>query len=180
MKLLPIAIVLVTLGLLTPPSSAGTQTFKEFKEINIVDETPQYFRDTEIQADLFFNQTFGPSTSGQTLNTGPGGGASLNVIFARYFGIGVKNIWFSNENQATYLLNGQLIARYPIESLHLAPYINVGGGAGFDSDTFGFGSLGGGIEYRVTPNVGTYVDTNWLFGAPNNAAILNTGLRLAF
>lgn len=156
-------------------SFAGTES-KSFKEFAVTPDSK--FKDQEIQLDLFYTQVFGPSTSGYTTNTGPGGGFGINAIFARYFGVGINNFWYSNNNVGNYFLSGNAILRYPIEALSLAPYATVGGGAGFGNTNTGFGSVGGGVEYRVTNNVGTFVDAKWLFGAPNYATTLQTGLRL--
>ena len=155
---------------------AGTD-FKSFKEVVIQDTK---FKDTELQLNLFYLQTFGPAASGYTINTGSGGGFGVNYIFARYFGVGVDNFWYDNNNNSNYFLMPTATFRYPIESLSLAPYAVVGGGVGFGKTNVGFGTVGGGIEYRITPHLGTYVDARWLYGAPNNAATLSTGLKIVF
>jgi hypothetical protein len=174
-KNLLLAILLVAAVLQT--TNAGVD-FKSYKETPAV--TPPLFRNSEIQIDGYYAQVFGPSTTQSTINTGPGGGVGVNVIFARYFGIGVDNTFYSNNNVGTYLLGGQLIARYPIESAHLAPYITVGGGAAFSHSQYGYGSLGLGFEHRLTPNLGFIVEGKWLYGMPNPAGLLKTGIRLSF
>ena len=165
-----------TAGSCNPPCS-------DYKASKAVAEPEAlFFRDQELQLDAFYAQTFGPTASGggQTIHTGPGGGFGVTGIFARYFGLGAENYWAANAGKADYVLGGYGLLRYPIESWKVAPYALIGGGAALTGNDFGFGSLGGGLEYRLTPNVGTFVDTRWYFGAPDNAAVLRTGLRLAF
>ena len=168
----------VLLALLVTSLALQAGDGKSFKETVVTPTT--VFRDVELQVDGFFLQTFAGKTEGQTINTGPGGGFAVNGIFARYFGVGVENAWYSNDNRSNYLLGGYGIFRYPIESLHLAPYALAGGGAGFGKTNYGYASLGIGVEYRFNSWVGTFVDGRWLLGAPDQAGLLRTGLRLAF
>lgn len=176
---------LTKLALLTLLAAFVTQTYagdgKSFKEIVVIEEPTSLFRDQEIQLDAFFIQTFAGRTEGQTINTGPGGGFAVNGIFARYFGLGVENYWYSNDNHSNYNLGAYGIVRYPIDTINLAPYALIGGGAGFvGNNNYGYGSVGLGFEYRFTENIGTFVDGRWYFGAPDQAGVLRTGLRFAF
>jgi len=169
-------IIAATLALSSAFAGDG-KTFKDYKE---VETSTSLFRDQELQIDGFFIQTFAGRTNGQEINTGPGGGFAINGIFARYFGLGVENYWSSNDNRGSYTLGGFGILRYPIDSLNIAPYVLVGGGAGFSKTNYGFGSLGLGAEYRFTKNLGTFVDGRWYYGAPDQAGVLRTGLRYSF
>lgn len=171
--------LLAALAVFTLTATTHAGDGKSFKDV-LVEPAASVFADTEFQIDGFFQQTFGPSTQGNTINTGPGGGFGTNAIFARYFGVGVRNAWYSNDGHGDYQLSGFAILRYPMETLKLAPYAMLGGGAGFGRSDYGYGLLGGGLEYRVSRNIGTFVDSTWLFGAPNNAVNLSTGVRLSF
>jgi hypothetical protein len=175
---LTLAFALIASGFAGTSNPKSCPDYKVCK--SVVEAEPLFFRNQELQLDAFYAQTFGPQASGRTINTGPGGGFAVNGIFARYFGLGAENYWAANDGQADYVLGGYGILRYPVESWKVAPYALIGGGAALTGGDFGFGSLGGGLEYRVTPHVGTFVDTRWYFGAPDNAALLRTGLRLAF
>lgn len=97
---------------------------------------------------------------------------------------------------------GNLILRYPICSWNLAPYIMIGGGAQYGNvpkityngtptgnRTYkmsgqGFGDVGGGLEYRVTQNIGLFSDLRYLFsnvnGLANNQMQWRYGVRFAF
>jgi hypothetical protein len=102
------------------------------------------------------------------------------------------------------------ILRYPICQWNIAPYILVGGGAQYGNvpnidygkavnEAFllnpgvnskyrmsgqGFGHVGGGIEYRLTQNIGMFSDLRYLFsnvdGLANNQMQWRYGLRFAF
>jgi hypothetical protein len=152
---------------------------KTFKEPVAPEPTP-LFRDQEFQIDGFYHQFFRkPGSNDHLIRTGSGGGFGFNYIFARYFGVGVENFWSANQ-PATYFLGGYGILRYPIESLHLAPYALVGGGAGLGSTSFGYFNVGGGLEIRITPNIGTFVDSRWYIGNPANGSDIRAGVRLSF
>ncbi len=170
-----IAAITALSAIALPSAFAGSgKTFKEPVPV----ETTELFRDTEFQVDAFYHQFFGKSGH-HIINTGAGGGFGFNYIFARYFGIGIENFWTAN-NPATYHLGGVGILRYPIDALHIAPYALIGGGAGLGNTSYGYFNLGGGLEVRFTPNIGTFVDSRWYVGDPTRGADLRAGLRLSF
>jgi hypothetical protein len=68
-------------------------------------------------------------------------------------------------NQVT----GNLILRYPFEGpICWAPYIFGGGGGVFANEDTGFGDIGVGVEFRITPNMGFFTDWRWEFMSGNN------------
>ena len=80
-----------------------------------------------------------------------------------------------------------LFLRYPICSWHLAPYAMIGGGAYWSYPlSLGFGSVGGGLEYRLTPHFGVFADCRWVYGNYGNgtasltSAAPRAGFRFAF
>jgi hypothetical protein len=79
---------------------------------------------------------------------------------------------------------GNVFLRLPICSLNLAPYAVVGGGAAYGGERsgHGFGHVGGGLEYRVTDNIGLFSDARYVYSTidPENAVAVRTGLRFAF
>jgi hypothetical protein len=63
---------------------------------------------------------------------------------------------------------GSLILRYPFEgTVCWAPYIFGGGGGIFDGESTGFGHIGLGVEFRVTPYMGFFTDWRWEFTGGN-------------
>lgn len=159
------------------PSYGGVQS-KSFKEEVVVVEDCR-FRDMEFQIDTFYTGFIG--SSGSRFRTGSGGGFGLNFFFARYFGIGYEAAWYDNGGTVEHMpLSGNFFLRYPICSWNIAPYVMVGGGAGWDGTTVGFGNVGAGLEYRVTKNIGIFFDSRYFYGGSGNVANLRSGLRFAF
>ena len=173
-----IALTVALSAIALPSAFAGSG--KSFKKEVVIEEPTPLFRDFEFQIDGFYHQFFRkPGSANHLIETGAGGGFAFNYIFFRYFGLGVENFWTAN-GPAVYHLGGYGILRYPIESLRLAPYALVGGGAGLGGTSFGYFNVGGGLEFRITPNIGTFVDSRWYVGNPANGSDIRAGVRLSF
>jgi len=158
------------------PAVAGTD-YKVTKNV-VVDNCK--FRDSELQLDLF-----GLGAFYKQGRPGWGGGVGINYFFARYFGIGVEqNVFGRNDNGSSQYTEwgtfSNVFLRYPICSWNLAPYAVVGGGVIYGKKTIGGGSVGGGLEYRVTDNVGIFGDARWLYTEENSGVMARTGIKLAF
>jgi len=158
---------------------------KSNKDVVRINEPVEMFRDQEFQFDLFYISTFrkpdgGRDADAHRIHTGAGGGLAFNYIFARYFGIGIENFLVSHNKNAPYHLGAYGILRCPIDAINLAPYALIGGGAGFGKHGYGYGSIGGGLEYRFTPNVGTFADARWMCGSPAKGSNLRAGFRFSF
>ena len=139
------------------------------------------FRAGELQIDAFAAGAAGNHGGGSV--NGFGGGLGANYFFTKYFGIGVDDTISSlNGNGHTYnSLQGDLIGRYPIESLHLAPYALVGGGATWGTKSQGDGNVGVGLDYRFTHSIGIFADSRYLYGNNGlNETLTRAGLRFAF
>lgn len=176
-----LALTLSAIALTVTTAFAGPYTFDSKKVVKeVIVEDVCNFRDFELQLDGYFAGVAAGRTSGQLINSGVGGGVGLNVIFAKYFGLGAEYTAYSNDGVAEHLIIGNFFLRYPICSLNLAPYAMVGGGAGWDGTSIGYGHVGGGIEWRPLPNVGWFADGRWMYGAPDNFVLMRTGLRFAF
>ena len=154
---------------------------------NVVADVAQdgFFRDSELQVDAFYSLLMKKprhDANHYRVHTGSGGGLGLNYIFGRYFGVGVENALVANNRRAPYSLGGYGLLRFPIEQLRLAPYAIVGGGAALTakSGSYGYGNVGGGLEYRFTPNIGTFADWRWMYGKPAKGSNLRAGLRYIF
>jgi hypothetical protein len=176
MKKLLLTTAIVGFSLCTALAGDG-KSFKSTKEVVVTEDCR--FRDTEFQIDGFYSGFFG--SSGSRFSTGSGGGFGFNFFFARYFGIGYEAAWYSNNGTAEHMpLGGNVFFRYPICSLNLAPYAMVGGGAAWDGTTIGYGNVGGGVEYRITKNLGIFADGRYFYGGTGNVANLRSGIRIAF
>jgi hypothetical protein len=186
------------------------------------------FRDQEVQVDLFglgnfhkgangdyvkdlvgFDAGFNRQMSGRP---GWGGGLGVNYFFLRYFGVGIEQSLYGRNSQGPtptadfwdfgytrWATIGNLFLRYPIDSIRLAPYLMVGGGANYGSVPNldlgpgvpnyrmagqGFGHVGGGLEFRLFDNVGIFSDARYLFssvdGLPYSQLMWRYGIRVAF
>ncbi len=114
-----------------------------------------------------------------------GGNFGMNHFFTNYLGIGIddsvvaiKTIDGGNSSwKAGNNFQADLLLRYPICSLNLAPYAMVGGGGRWGAVDQGNGNVGGGVEWRFMPKVGLFADARWLYG---DQALNLTLLRLGF
>lgn len=92
--------------------------------------------------------------------------------------------WWGGGQDSTVIhaLSGSVIARFPIETARLGPYIYGGGGANFDGERIGTGHLGGGLDFRMNRNVGVFSDGRYIFTGKdaNDAATFRLGMRFAF
>jgi hypothetical protein len=152
------------------------------KKVVVAPVQTDLFRAGEVQVDAYVSGIAGKYNH-NTAN-GVGGGLGVNYFFTRYLGIGVDDTLTSiNGNGKVFdALTGNLIARLPIESWHLAPYAFVGGGAVWGNHkSQGGGDVGGGLEYRFTRTVGIFVDSRYVYGNQGLSETLSrAGLRLAF
>jgi len=107
---------------------------------------------------------------------GIGGDIGVNYFFTKYIGVGIEDSVGGHQivglpalTSAFDRLVGNLFIRYPIDSLHLAPYFIVGGGAYWDQAlSLGHACVGGGCEYRFTPRFALFFDGRWLYGNYGN------------
>lgn len=170
---------------------AGTAVSKQVVEV----EDPCLFRDNEIQLD-----TFGLGDFYQSGRPGWGGGLGLNYFFNKYVGVGIEqSLWgrkpgnldrYGNGGYTRWNTAGNLFLRYPICAWNLAPYLMVGGGANYGNVGIrdggqGYGHVGGGLEYRVTENIGLFSDARYLYSGVSGATdfsqlLWRYGVRFAF
>ncbi len=154
---------------------------KTFKEKVVIEEVPTCaFRANELQVDAFATGAF--YNQGRP---GWGGGLGVNYFFTKFIGIGVEQDVFGRANEAAeWATIGNLFIRYPICAINLAPYAMVGGGAAYGDGRrgHGFGHVGGGLEYRVTQNIGLFSDARWIYSSeePKSGLLGRAGLRFAF
>jgi hypothetical protein len=107
-----------------------------------------------------------------------GGGAGVNYFFMRYAGVGVDSFTY-DEGQFFKNVTGNLILRYPIESLNLSPYIFGGGGRDFDPTDEWHEDAGVGLEYRFSRHIGVFADVRYIWEQKTeNATLTRVGVRL--
>ena len=174
MKKLTIALLTVAVSATAAFAGTSAKTFKQ--TVAPVQECK--FRDQELQVDAF--------AAGAFYNQGRpgwGGGLGVNYFFTKFIGIGVEQDILGRGSNTEWATSGNLFFRYPICSLNLAPYALAGGGAAYGTGKgHGFGNVGGGLEYRVTDNIGLFSDARWVYSAeePKSAVLGRAGLRFAF
>jgi hypothetical protein len=112
-----------------------------------------------------------------------GGGVGLNYFITREIGIGGDINIGDNGGSFVDQALGSLILRWPFETIGLAPYIFGGGGRGFDPSWEWFGDLGVGVEYRINPAAGIFVDSRYMWHEKEGSSdriLFRAGLRLVF
>jgi len=110
-----------------------------------------------------------------------GGGVGLNYFLTRELGIGADMNMSANGRQFVDQAVGNLILRFPIESIGLAPYIIGGGGRSFDPEGEWLGDVGVGLEWRFNRITGIFSDARyeWVEHS-NDRLLLRAGLRFVF
>lgn len=175
-----IAIPFVASLVLASSAFAGHE-MKETKEVAPVEPC---FKDQEVQLDVFGSWASARRHEGiNGPRQGFGGGIGVNYFFMRYLGVGVDgNI--SAASNGLWTFSGSLIARYPIEAGHLclAPYILGGGGFQTDGVNAGTWHVGGGLEWRITHQVGLYAEGRytWAGSHQEDTARVSIGARFVF
>jgi len=108
-----------------------------------------------------------------------GVGVGVNFFFSRYIGIGADT--YADAFKTPYLLNGSLIARYPVPETALAPYAFAGFGRQWDFAPQWLGHIGLGLEFRLNPRTGIFLDARRVFpDITRDYSVWRAGLRLAF
>ncbi len=95
--------------------------------------------------------------------------ASITVLPDGNLVIRDRRSFGHTHRSVAHQVTGNLILRYPFEGpICWAPYIFGGGGGVFDGESTGFGDVGVGVEFRVTPNMGFFADWRWQFMQGDN------------
>jgi hypothetical protein len=169
-------IKLMVIALAMASTAVAGSDFKSNKNV-ITSECR--FDDYELQLDLFGSGAFY-----QQGNPAWGGGAGLNYFFLKYIGLGVEQTLVGKESGTEWGTFGNLFLRYPICSWNLAPYAVAGLGAVYgQNNSVLAGTVGGGLEYRFTKNIGLFIDARWLYNpsvSESGAVVARTGLKFAF
>jgi hypothetical protein len=108
-----------------------------------------------------------------------GFGLGVNHFFTPYLGVGadthIEKVDWPNR------INGSVIGRYPIEKWSLAPYAFVGFGRQFNDTAQWLFHFGGGLDYRLNPKAGLFLDVRQTWPDVSRDFMLwRFGLRLGF
>ncbi len=108
-------------------------------------------------------------------------GLGVNMFFNRYVGVGVEGAWGESESE-NWMAAGNLIVRWPIDSICLAPYVFGGGGYYFGgSDHKNFWNVGAGLEYKFNEYASLFGDARWVWSKDDEQFLTaRGGLRFSF
>lgn len=110
-----------------------------------------------------------------------GGGVSLDYFFTRFVGVSGFAQWVATDS-VTHNYGADLVLRYPIDSLCVAPYVLGGVGVHTNSETEFIGRLGAGIDWRIKDCIGVFAD--WTYTLPGGELedyqIIRLGMKFPF
>jgi hypothetical protein len=160
---------------------AGDHVVSSGKETKaVIPPAEPCFRDHEFQLDVF--GTYTNSLRNLQYQDGFGGGIGVNYFFTRYIGVGVDGSVYDGDVSGVWNTTGSIIARLPIEnSICIAPYIYGGGGVRMDGATVGTVHAGGGLEWRVSHDIGIFSDVRYTWAEHQQDALqTRVGIRFVF
>ena len=114
-----------------------------------------------------------------------GGGFSFDYFFSRNIGVSASAAWAdpgTDEVWHNYTID--LVLRAPIDSLNLAPYVLVGGGAILEDDSEILGRAGVGLDLRFSESFGIFGD--WIYNFPGGSGdledyqMIRVGVKFGF
>ena len=110
-----------------------------------------------------------------------GGDVGLNYFITRQLGLSVDANMADNGGNLVDHVIGNAVLRLPIESIGLAPYVFGGGGRSTDRVWEWVGDFGVGLDFRMTPATGLFIDARYIWADKSSDSILfRGGLRLVF
>lgn len=157
-------------------------------EVKRVTQTDSgFYVSNEVTVSTFSASIFSDSDRDNT-DVNFGGGMEVKYFMNRNFGLGIEAFGVNGDGTATGAALATATFRLPINDSRFAPYIFIGGGTTFgggngfeDNDARAMGTVGLGLETRVTPNVGVIVDVSEnIINNSDNATMIRAGLNLAF
>ena len=147
----------------------------------------QLFLENEVNLDFFGSISVGQEvienlTDERVKDDGRlGAGLGLSYFFSRNIGLGADAYTENWNDNFVDNASGNLIVRFPMDKIHLAPYLYAGGGYQFDPTEVWFAQAGGGLEYRFTRQIGIFADARYIFtDEVGDIGLGRLGLRVAF
>lgn len=171
--------LLLTSGLLLQAATSDDETDRTgFRPRFQYDRSQeQVFRDQECSLDLF-----GTYASRDRLGNSAdrwGGGAGVNFFFLRYVGISADS--YLEEWRVPYRVNGSVILRFPLDNLHLSPYVFGGAGRELKHLPQWTAHAGAGAEFRLNASTGFFADIRRVIpDKSGDYTLVRAGVRLAF
>jgi hypothetical protein len=147
----------------------------------------ELFQAHETSLDLFGSLSVGQETidniSGESIEEDGefGAGVGLNYFFTRMLGLGADA--YSENTHGPFVDNtsANLILRFPLDKIRLAPYLYGGGGYQFDPGEVWFAQAGAGLEFRFNEGVGLFTDARYVMtDETENFGVARLGLRISF
>ncbi len=110
-----------------------------------------------------------------------GGGAGVNFFLTKYLGVGGDFGSVTFRNSFVDTVTGSLIFRFPIGDTGLAPYLFAGAGYQFQGIDQIIGGGGAGVEFRLCPHFGIFVDGRYFAAVrTEDFGEGRAGVRLSF
>ncbi len=135
------------------------------------------YQPNEVSLDMF---GYGATLDKSGNNNGAWGlGVGGNYFLTQYIGFGVES--YADAFVHPYLLNGDIIARYPIPRTAISPYAYTGIGRQWSFAPQWVGNVGAGVEYRFAAKTSFFTDLRGVFpGQTLNNVLWRFGFRMVF
>ncbi|NNE92636.1 MAG: outer membrane beta-barrel protein [Verrucomicrobiales bacterium] len=112
-----------------------------------------------------------------------GGGVSLAYFLSENIGVELSYSVLATDSEE-HVVTGNIVYRFPIKDICVAPYVLVGGGLVTNSDTHGLFDVGGGIDVRFDSwgCIGIFADAtyNWVEDDGQDFTLIRAGFRVPF
>lgn len=136
------------------------------------------FEPCKLEVSAFYSYTF---SDDEALDGESGGGISLGYFYNK--NIGTRLTYNAIGSAPHHDSSLSLIARFPIESICLAPYALGGGGYLTNGESGPTAHIGGGLEYKIEAVncLGIFAEGRYTWSdATEDYAGIMTGLRFSF
>jgi hypothetical protein len=167
-------LLIALLGILT---ISATQAQDFISEHFVFEPETAVFEPNELSLDLFGYRGSLDKSGGNGGAWGPGAG--VNYFLTQYIGFGADT--YADAFTHPYLLNGNIIGRYPLGTTGLAPFGYVGIGRQWSFASQWQANLGAGVEYRFAPKTAFFTDLRGVFtGQSPDYFLWRFGFRVTF